>query len=828
MLVTGTAGVGKSRFLEHLGSKLPEVDWLIIKAQPKRNSDPFGDAMADVSGQIAKLASNESLTERLFRLKHAFERLRRGFAEIAVASAQAIPAAGAVVSKAVQRASQNPLETPEHADRWHAIRDLISITQEIARRRRVLIIFDDIHDFDSAELDDLTLFVSGLEGSACQNTKVAIASRPVTEFSGQFNAWISSVNRSGLLAQLRLHRLDDEHIRVLAEGTIENSDQAEPLIMRASGNPQIFIEQLLRLNANGDLRKNGPLLVLPGNTTENQALSRSLWDALCSDVLQKRLLGTLALGRPYVPVRNLADFATFMGTTSNELHEIATKLDQERVLAWVPLLETNGEYALKFRHDLIRQQIRRAILDGPIGERLEFALLAERVLEAELEERVGSPSAYLKRASDLETPAPEISDTLISLLQDFCDVIGIVHSPSHRACVLGLIRCASLVRNHQAVLDSYLQIEAELKREISGGSDYYLRYAEMIIESNYHTGNFAAAIDQGQKLINRSFEIAYYVATSLLVLKSADHSGRTAISISEDILKNFEISSVEPKFRLLNAVAHQEAGDNDHAIGRYQEYLSKCPNKNQLTAEWVSFLAASPLFIKDEKALDLCSLAIQAAQQLGDTRQEAKAQNNYGIASLGVRDFESAEQAFRASEGFFRGVATHEVIFASNNLAVMSMLAGDYAAASDRLRSALFRTSSENYAVSLRMNLALARYHIYGEANIDRYDDACGSAHVDDHTYLSWMLEYNRTYLLLQSSQGALDSATLDDIVLRYGPYKRLKMARHYWNALIADIYGNHYPKNISLFSVPAKLPQETIDPSLSLMRPAMLAFGRT
>lgn len=828
LIIQAASGVGKSRFLKEMAGRVADSGWATLTVAPLTHADPLRDLMGVMSQEISRVISAWNVREVATLAKQRLVRLRRGFSKLASGGAKLVPIAGGVLSAGVDEVAGAPLKPVSLEARWHAIRELAEIALEVSKRQRLLLIVDDLHKFDGLELDDLARFLSALDLSSDRQIRVIVASQPRSSINPNFDAWIDNVNRSGLLAGMDFDALDDRNIRLIAAATIENPKEAEALIALASGNPQVFLEQLLKLNAAGELVAKGKLLVLPHNTIENKALSQSLWETIAGDGVRRRLLAILAIGRAPLTLDDLGRCYKRLGASDAiELQQLATVLEREGILAWLEDATSDARFVLRFRHDLMRQQIRSAILDGSIGERLEFAAIATSIVAIQLEPYTEEPVRFLKRASDLNAALANTDARSLELLSDLCDVLSLNRSPDYISCSLGLIRLATDAGRHDIVAQTGRDIVGALASVLDDGSLRFRQYLERILAAQYRMGWFSQVVESGQSAASTSASISYHVGASMLVLKDKEGVTRNIVEHTKAAVARFSKSNWRPQIDLLHALALQETGRLIEADEHYKSVGEERPQGVERIPGWIVFDLASTLFVSREDALRITKDAAARAKAIGDQRVLGLALNNLGICEIQVGKLDAAKAHFLESEAALETGFAHEAVFPQNNLAGLDLLAGAFQSARSRLHGAIFRTQSDNYSTTLRLNLALATFGAGYGFDEDTFQSMTSRADVAENTFLLWLIHHARTYLKVFSAIESERLNVLSSLREDTARFHEIGLSRIYWNRLTQEIASNLNVDKFLFKEDPSDRPSSGIDSRPELIRPAFMAFGR-
>ena len=824
LLILAESGIGKSRLMKHVSSLLKDESWSVIHINSQSKINPYSDVIAGLSNQLLKVVSTESRMDILTLAKHRLMRLLRASPQIASAGLKQIPVAGDMLAEGLDQIGDSILNSSESIVRQRAILNLAELTIEISHEVELLLFIDDVHKLTAGELDDLAIFLGGVSISPTKNIRIIVGAQPQSTSNPNFENWRESVNRSGLLLTLDLEYLSNDCIRNIIRDTVKNHQNAEPLLTLASGNPQLLLDHLLELNAKGLLEKEGKYLVLPKNIYSDE-FGKSLWKSIGGDSSRRRLIGVLAISSEEVSISNLIAFSNRIGITDiNKFNALISQLENEKVLKW-NLDSKQNIYVLSFLHEITKTQIRQAILSGPISTRIEYGTIAMSDLLEKLQRIYKDPVSLVKSATTKSLEFPNFKDSDIELLKEYSDLLFTTLDPDYFAFTLGLIRIAN--HNGNNLITAYCG--NSLSKYLINGSDaeqnIYEKYIKYIVEAEYKLGSYEKVLSFSDKkyLVNNS--IAYYVAASYLVMKNNPESIYDCLSIVNNMLETS--SESQPQYQLLNAIAHQEIGKSIEAQEIYESHLNSYSEDENQSLDWSVFLAASPLFLNTDVASKYCEKAVQIAHKSHDVRRQGIALNNDAFCKFVKGDLSKAIQMFNDSEVLLNANAPHEGIFPSNNSAAMDMISGNFQSATDKLNRALFRTSSENYATTLRINLAVANYMHLGVFDLEKFDSQIQKAFIKEHTFLQWLIEYNRCFLIIKTSSKNLKQSVLDDLYSRIAPVTETINSKLFWNNLMdqTKLISNTEVPKFEIIKSP--LLRTGFNPDASLIRPALLLFGR-
>ncbi|MCB4820968.1 ATP-binding protein [Roseicella aerolata] len=321
VLVHGEAGIGKSRLLAQLLTEVPREHQLRLFAAPQEQRMPLQPVVRWI-GRAAALLPEDPLAQRRRKL----ERLLAG----------AAPAGLAAVAMLMGAAEDSAAETPQRRRR-RLLQSLVSIVAEAARRRPVLLAFEDLHWADPTTLEALDMLAGRVAGLP---VLLLATARP-----GPLPAWAEAP------ATLRIHLdpLDGEAAEALMRAVAQDvplpAGLAHDILQRAEGVP-LFLEEMTRA-------------VIEALTHAAPAGGERLGSLPVPASLQASLLARLErvggarrvaevaaiIGREFEP----ALLASILG---GDLPALGLQLDR---LAAADLLQRQGADRFRFRHVLLQR-----------------------------------------------------------------------------------------------------------------------------------------------------------------------------------------------------------------------------------------------------------------------------------------------------------------------------------------------------------------------------------------------------------------------------------------------------------------------------------------
>lgn len=827
LLLVADSGVGKSRFLRHVSQHECTNHWESLLISSSNSSDLYFDAIGAISKEITRVISFKNKSEFTTLAQQKLERLYRNFPRFLSSGVKLIPG-GSILAEGVDQFAKASLNPNNISARHTAIIELAEITKEVSKRQPLLFLLDDLHNFNFEEIDEVALFLSKLDLSYTKkHIKVIISTQSQSSKNPLYTTWLGNINKSGALATLDFPLLTDQELKKIAAKTIENPKEAAVLIARSAGNPQRLEEQLLKLNSSGALKSKNNLLILPENTSDNIVLSKNLWETISGQGLRKKILGVLAISNSSVSWEDIGFLSKSFGSIEEyEVLEILSELEGERILHWAPSF-CGEKNIIEYRYNYMRQQAKSAIINGNVGEKLSFSSSVLSLVQHKLSIHLEFPNTFLKEQSNINAPTASLDEEVFNLLQDYCDVLGIFNKPDYLSCSLGMMRVSFLRKKFDITSSVGGNISLVLNKIFDEDSVEYKYYLEIIAESKYRMGMYHEAIKICEAASCQSPALGYYMGASLLVLKNREGDSRQLVQISEESAKRCCDSGWRSQLDLLHALALQETGQVEEAENYYGESLDRDGidlTKKQSAVGDIALKMASTLFLNREEAIKKTCEAVDLAEKSSDRRLHGLTLNNLGICKLDCGEIDSARLDFERSELLLQEFAGHESIFPTNNLAGIDLVNREYERARNRLHSCLFRSSSDNYSTTIRLNLALANHKSGHEFNQARFDSYIGKSDIADHTFLQWLIEYARIFILSSSLSGLERNKLLVEFrALLTSKFSGINLAYSYWNRLLEDI-GESTDLMVDTTTV---ISGAGIEFQNSLIRPAFLTFGR-
>jgi DNA-binding CsgD family transcriptional regulator len=329
VLLSGEAGVGKSRLSRELLARHPEAAGMFARAHPLGVTAAFG-VWAEAIDPLLRGRSDAQVTAAcgglLDDLASLFHRV------------------------AVIRGSLPDREPPLP----RLLQGLAALLRNLATQAAVIAVLDDVHFADASSWEALRYFARHLDDT---RLLVVATSRPA-DLAGQEVAAqaLFELDEDGFLQRLEVRALDRNTTRELAE-TIVGQPVPAALVdwvdQRARGNP-LYVISLVRalLEEHADLSAPG-LHRLPESLAERMAARTR-----GADTTTRAVLDLLAVVDRPVP---LADLAVLTGLTAERLDPILATLIAGRAVAEG---QRAGELIYEIQHPLLRDVIYRQVSEA--------------------------------------------------------------------------------------------------------------------------------------------------------------------------------------------------------------------------------------------------------------------------------------------------------------------------------------------------------------------------------------------------------------------------------------------------------------------------------
>lgn len=345
VLVSGEAGVGKTRLVREFLARHDEVTALSARAHPMGNTTAFGLWAEALDGHLRHLPAG------------AVARFCGGFTEDLAAILRSVAAV---------RGSRPAGAPPRSA----LLEGITVLLENLADDAPVVVVLDDIHQADGSSLDALSYLATNLDGAP---VLVVVAARPGELAEHPLaNRVLLPLEQDGILSRLPVEPLDEDDLRALAASVLKVAPSpalVSWLQARTRGNP-LFALGLVRalLEEGADLAA-PRLRRLPEDLAERVRALLATLDAGALTVLEVLAV----LGRP-------ATIEELGVLTAKADDDLAVRLDELIRARTATEEERFGEPAFAVSHPLVQETIYASI--GTPRRRLIHREIARALLAA--------------------------------------------------------------------------------------------------------------------------------------------------------------------------------------------------------------------------------------------------------------------------------------------------------------------------------------------------------------------------------------------------------------------------------------------------------------
>jgi class 3 adenylate cyclase len=321
VLVHGEAGIGKSRLLAQLLAEVPREHQLRLFAAPQEQGMPLQSVVRWI-GRAAALLPEDPPAQRRRKL----ERLLAG----------AEPAGIAAVAMLMGAAEASAAETPQRR-RTRLLHALVSIAADAARRRPLLLAFEDLHWADPTTLEALGMLAGRVAGLP---VLLLVTGRP-----GPLPAWAEAPTT----LRIHLDPLDEAAAEALMRAVAQDvplpTGLAQDILQRAEGIP-LFLEEMTRAVVEA--------LTHAAPTGEERLGSLPVPPSLQASLLARleRVGGARRVAEAAAIIGREFEPALLASILGEDLQALGLQLDR---LAAADLLQRQGADRFRFRHVLLQR-----------------------------------------------------------------------------------------------------------------------------------------------------------------------------------------------------------------------------------------------------------------------------------------------------------------------------------------------------------------------------------------------------------------------------------------------------------------------------------------
>ena len=704
VLVHGEAGIGKSRLLAEVRSRLRgqrPLQWLHCPVDDilRASLNPFAYALRHYFHQ----SPDRSPEENRAAFDHVLRRLLRSLPDDDVGRAVAaeLERTASMLAALVGLHREGSLyEQLEPELRFeNTLLALINLFKALATRHPLIVEVDGGHDLDR---DSRTLLERMTAELAPWPVAVVVSARADARTAGLPAA------DSGLWQEMRLLPLTEGDTQALAEALLGRplTAKAARFLYQTSGGNPLFIEQLVHY-----LRERGAFILADDPPDALTLAAPHLQDI--PSTVDAMLISRLDQLAP--PVRDVVQTAAVLGQEfelpvlahmvedPDTLPSLVRAAETERI--WRPLDEVRYAFLQPMLRDVayhmqMRERLRQ--LHHRAGEAIEavhgedlapyYADLAYHFEQGEDREKA---RFYLRRAADQArlNYQNEQALTLYERLLAYADEDERVHIHEHRGDIYHSMGAyAQALEAYSSALEIWLRRTgqerrvADIDRKIAG---IHVDKGEYNVALDWLDRAQQRLGEEDSPELARVLLLAAGIAYRRGEIQQALEQCQRARDIAERMGAMPELAHA---YRLLGTI-HTGAGDLRTAVTDYQTSLDLCARLGDLRQESMASnsLAAVYYYLGDlERAEAMYLHSLEIATRIGFVDQQATVANNLGELYLLQGRLDEAEAQFRRClrtwqrTGFLLGVA-----LSWRNLAQIAVNRGQWQSADEALGESL-------------------------------------------------------------------------------------------------------------------------------------------
>jgi class 3 adenylate cyclase/predicted ATPase len=370
VLITGEPGIGKSRLLEALRSRLEGEDylWNAIRCSPYHTRSAFYPVTRQLE-RVLRWQSVDGHEERLAKLEQALE----GFS---IPADEAVPLLGSLLSLPIPEERYPPLRMTPQQQRQMTLDAVAGWLFEEAERRPVLQVWEDIHWADPSTLELLDLYIEQTPTAALLNV---LTFRP--DFVPQWH-------QRSHMTPITLNRLERAEVETmitdLVDGKAIPEKVAEHIAGKADGVP-LYVEELTKSILHSPLLEERQGRYVLSGSLEEMEIPATLQDSLMSRLDRVPMARDLAqvgavLGR---------EFAYDMLSMLADMDEATLREGLEQLVSSELLYQRGRPPRARyvFKHALIQDAAYRSLLKR---SRQRFHRQVAELMEARFPELVAA------------------------------------------------------------------------------------------------------------------------------------------------------------------------------------------------------------------------------------------------------------------------------------------------------------------------------------------------------------------------------------------------------------------------------------------------------
>ena len=817
MCLIANGGVGKSRFLSSVIEEI-STDIIILEAN---SAGPHGKNHYLLSQFFDKTISLLKGEFKKIFISEQVENVKKVSKNILVASANAIGAGSTTqeLIKLFEIYRSNPFSPERKNERAVSINKLSKVLRKISQNRPLLIVLDDMHKLSVDEIEEITYLLSELRIYDSENIKVLISSRPEVLSNSHVSELIHQLSQMGLVSIYDIQPLSNHDLYKIAVETIANPILAKTLITYSEGNPQKFLNQLISLNLKGLLESYNGSIVLPSK--ENRLSVSDEFDIPLDSFV---LLLMMAISIDTVYENHYPQISRNLGLNgSTDLVEKFENLNSQKIVK----IDTDkeGRIFVQIKHDLIKEKLVSQLLNSNPLKRKRYLDITRKTVSHLIEAETPGLVTAIRKAGNKSDIKKRLKP---KELQNIIRLVKCIYSstPDDDEIIIGSIRLCSEGMAYSHLVSVTQHIRSYLYSGISLTRRNIKYCLGELINANYQCGEYEATIELFDEEKQFNSNHLYQVAMSHLILKKDDFTLNDVLNLV-DFSKSNSRDPAEPLIRSVYEIALQETGfmedaDDIHALNIYEyEAVAK---KNKY---WHMFGIVSALFWKNDYDCKSCTTALRYFKRQKDPRYVGMAEHNLGYCAMNQGDFEEAAKKFKLASEYLGRCSPHEAIFPENNLAALEILRGEYDAAIERLYKCIFRTNSEDYLTTFRINLSQALHGAGRNNPLGIIELSNTSGGMRKHSYKNAIYTYVKSLLIALSMDSVSTQKMKELHSVLIATHHHEYIANH-WNMLCKSVLGDSACFDYKIKAQPTIRMRDShvFNPEKSLYRPCLLGFG--
>lgn len=817
LLIEGEAGVGKSRLLSNVISTLgQDITPVLINVEDEKTG---GNSIIK---QLEKQALYSSVSQKDHR-KHISLFLRRtpeNFVEIIPKLAKSAPILGHAAEESLNKALK--INQKENLDfkKNRLIKDLLQTLFHKAENR-VCFLIDGFEKLSEEGIKTVSPILSATREFKKESVRFVFLSRKISQDIPLLK-FISNLSNSGELIRYELCPLSDHCVKSIASKIFENPEKSSNIIKLTDGVPQKLLDILIRLNLNGNLESQDEKISLPSNIDTVSCVVSEIWELLESRNDLRRLLGVLAVTISPFPI-SMTNSLLKVLTRDLDLDDLLLELIDFGILG----VQSDGDFpdTIVFRHDTIRHQIISQLSNKSKFEYIRYSEYSFQMLKDYLSSRKNNTVEILMSGSSGNYEYLDLNDYDLGVFIKMAKNSWDSNLEDAESISLNAIKICIKKENFSSVIEIGTELLNEILKKYSYDSIIVKNLLISMAKAYYALGNFKKCIELSLKIKDPTPEISYLCAVS----KSIDKTDNTTLDYVEKAIERHKkkSSTFIPLLYSVEALSYQESGMFSKGLSTYTKYLNLQSNTNK--KDWGLFNIMSPLFVSASTAIELIDEAISQFRSKSQERFLGIALHNKGYAYMRLNRYDDAKEKFEQASKILTKCAPQETLFPENNLAFISLLENDYAAAKDRITSCLFRPLPAHYKGSILHNLSIARWehenYLDAMKTIEQISFPPG---LQVHSWFLWKIQWTKCLFNIMTNPDLIDEPKIEEYYKQFSDMKMNATIAPYWNRLMKNTAGKFS------FSIPVMQTSgadagpvtEVANPDKSLILPSAFCFG--